>query len=214
MSSEFGGLRDSISAATVARLPLYLRALSNARAAGRSTLSSVQLAAESGVNAANIRKDLSHLGVEGRRGLGYHVTDLYALLSRALGVGTETGVVIVGAGYLGQALARYRGLGLSGFRVEALVDVDPAKIGTSVDSIPIIDGSELKTWVLNKHITTAIVATPADNAQSAVTQLVKVGITAIMNMAPVAVEVPDGVVVRTVDLSTEMQILSFYRDHR
>jgi redox-sensing transcriptional repressor len=202
-----------IPEATVARLPLYYRALLEITERGVGTTSSERLAELAGVNAAQVRKDLSYLGSYGTRGVGYEVAFLVDRISAELGLTHDWPVAIVGVGNLGQALANYRGFGARGFRVLALVDEDPAKVGGKVGDLEIQSLDDLPELVRTRGITIGIVATPAAAAQGVADRLVAAGVRSILNFAPAVVTVPDGVSLRKVDLATELQILSFYQSH-
>ena len=203
-----------IPEATVARLPVYLRSLTELLAEGSPTTSSEQLADLAGVNAAKVRKDLSYLGSYGTRGVGYDVEYLVFQISRELGLNQDWPVVIVGVGNLGRALADFRGFSERGFPVAALVDADPAKVGTKLQGIPVYGLAELPKVVRDCNITIGIVATPPLAAQDVTDQLVEAGVQAILNFAPVVLTVPPEVSLRKVDLAVELQILSFYQQRR
>jgi redox-sensing transcriptional repressor len=204
-------VRDGrIPEATVARLPGYLHVLIDAADEGVATLSSDALARGSGVNSAKVRKDLSYLGTYGTRGVGYQVAALTAEISQVLGLSHDRPVVIVGIGNLGRALASYEGFTRRGFRLVALVDADPSKVGLRVGELVIRSAQDLPGIVREHGISIAVVAAPAEHAQAVADGVVAAGITAVLNFAPIHLEVPDHVSVRTVDLSTELQILSFY----
>jgi redox-sensing transcriptional repressor len=203
--------RRRIPEATVARLPVYLRILYEVAADGTTNVSSERLAELAGVNAAKVRKDLSYLGTYGTRGVGYDVEFLQYQMSRELGLNREWPVVIVGAGNLGHALANYAGFDERGFPVAALVDVDPAKVGTAVNGVPVRHLDDLAALVGAGSGTIGVIATPAVAAQQAADRLVEAGVASILNFAPVVLTVPRGVVVRKVDLAVELQILSFYQ---
>jgi redox-sensing transcriptional repressor len=206
--------RRRIHEATVARLPLYLRSLLEAAEAKTGTLSSERLAEMAGVNAAKVRKDLSYLGSYGTRGVGYDVEYLLFQISRELGLTQDWPVVIVGIGNLGHALANYRGFSERGFRVAALVDSDPAKRGEAVGEMAISGLEELPALVASEGIAIGIIATPAPVAQEVSDRLVAAGVTSILNFAPVIISVPPDVSLRKVDLSIELQILSYYQQRR
>ncbi|MGZ4713783.1 MAG: redox-sensing transcriptional repressor Rex [Acidimicrobiia bacterium] len=203
-----------IPGASVARLPLYYRALLELADEDVDTVSSERLAVMAGVNAAQVRKDLSYLGSYGTRGVGYEVAFLIDRISRELGLTHDWPVVIVGVGNLGHALANYGGLTARGFRVLALVDTDPAKVGEPVGELRVESMADLPEIVRARGITIGIIATPAIAAQDVADELVAAGVESILNFAPVVIAVPDGVSVRKVDLATELQILSFYQSHR
>jgi redox-sensing transcriptional repressor len=199
-----------IPEATVARLPAYLQVLVEAAEAGRETLSSEDLAAAAGLTSAKVRKDLSLLGSYGTRGVGYGVEELTTEISGVLGLTADRPVVIVGIGNLGRALASYDGFLRRGFTVAALVDADPEKVGRAVGSHRIEPIDRLGEIIASRGVTIAVLATPARHAQGVAESLIAEGVTAILNFAPTHLELPDHVTVRTVDLSTELQILSFY----
>jgi redox-sensing transcriptional repressor len=201
----------SIPQATVARLPLYLRVLREASREHAATLSSEHLAARAGVSAAQIRKDLSYLGSYGTRGIGYDVGYLTREIGRRLGLAEERRVAIVGAGNLGQALARYGGFSSGGFRVVAIFDADPAKVGTLVGTTAVTDARQMPAVLASERVDIAVITTPAQSAQRVVDTLVEAGVSSILNFAPTTVVVPPRVAIRQVDLGIELQILSFYQ---
>ena len=200
----------SIPEATVARLPIYLRALVEMAEGGATTVSSENLAEAAGVNSAKVRKDLSHLGSYGTRGVGYDVAYLVHQIRRELGLTQHWPVVIVGVGNLGRALANYRGFAERGFRMAALVDVDPAKIGERVEGAQIRPLEDLVEVARRHEALIGIISTPASAAQQVADAMVAAGIRSILNFAQVAIVVPDGVSVRKVDLAVELQILTYY----
>jgi redox-sensing transcriptional repressor len=204
----------AIPEATVARLPLYLRSLVDMTDRGMQTISSEGLAEAAGVNSAKVRKDLSYLGSYGTRGVGYDVEYLIYQISRELGLTQDWNCVIVGVGNLGRALANYRGFSERGFRVSALVDIDESKIGKPVDSMVVEDFADLERIVKEREISIGIVATTAGAAQDAADRLVSAGVKSILNFAPTVLQVPDDVSLRKVDLSIELQILSFYEQRK
>jgi redox-sensing transcriptional repressor len=206
--------RSSISEATVARLPVYLRVLSGFADGGIATVSSEQLAQAAGVGPAKLRKDLSHLGSYGTRGVGYDVEFLIYQISRALGLTQHYSVVIVGVGNLGHALAGYGGFGTRGFRVVALVDADPARVGETIAGLEVRHSDELETIVKEHDVSIGVIATPASAAQDVCDRLVACGVTSVLNFAPVVLNVPEQVDVRKVDLSIELQILAFHEQRK
>jgi redox-sensing transcriptional repressor len=203
--------RRRIPEATVARLPLYYRALLEVADKDVGTVSSERLAELAGVNAAKVRKDLSYLGSYGTRGVGYEVEYLLHEISRELGLTEDWPVVIVGVGNLGAALANYRGFGARGFCVTALVDSDAEKVGKRIGGIVVEDLDDLARVVEERAIAIGIVATPAPAAQEVADRLVDAGVRSILNFAPAVITVPPHVSLRKVDLATELQILSFYQ---
>ncbi len=202
-------MNRDIPAATVARLPVYLRSLADL-APTETTCSSERLAEIAGVNPAQVRKDLSHLGSHGTRGVGYNIADLLGQLRTALGLTHGYQVAIVGAGNLGTALSNYRGFEAWGFHLAAVFDVDPDKIGAPVDGLFVEDIESLATVVADRQIVIGIVATPTGSAQDVADRLVAAGVKSILNFAPAVLRVPQDVAVRRVDLSTELQILTFH----
>ncbi|MFN8034947.1 MAG: redox-sensing transcriptional repressor Rex [Acidimicrobiia bacterium] len=200
-----------IPEATVARLPLYYRALLETSERQVATVSSEQLAELAGVNAAKVRKDLSYLGSYGTRGVGYDVEYLLVQISRELGLTEDWPVAIVGIGNLGHALANYRGFGARGFRIRALVDADDRKVGQRIDDLTIESLDALPRIVQDRGIAIGMIATPAAAAQEVADRLVEAGVTSILNFAPAVVTVPATVSLRKVDLAIELQILSFYQ---
>lgn len=200
-----------IPEATVSRLPRYLKVLVDASDADTTTISSGDLARQAGVNSAIVRKDLSFLGTYGTRGVGYQVEGLTTEISQVLGLAGRRRVVIVGIGNLGTALASYEGFDQRGFEIAGLLDADRAKVGGRVGDHVIEHIDEIATIVRQRRVTMAMVCTPAERAQQAADQLMAAGITAILNFAPVNLDTGADVSMRTVDLSTELQILSFYQ---
>jgi redox-sensing transcriptional repressor len=197
-----GPVFPDLPAATVARLPEYLRALHSLAEQGNDTVSSEALAVVAGVNSAKLRKDLSHLGSYGTRGVGYDVALLITQIEAVLGLSQHRNVALVGIGNLGHALAGYGGFATRGFSIRALLDADRSR---HIDELPAVVAAE--------QISIGVIATPAHAAQAVVDALVAAGVTSILNFAPCVLTVPPGVDVRKVDLAIEMQILSFH-EHR
>jgi redox-sensing transcriptional repressor len=206
--------QHGIPEATVNRLPVYLRALYALADRGIATVSSEELAAAAGVNSAKLRKDLSHLGSYGTRGVGYDVEYLVYQVSRELGLTQDWPVIIVGAGNLGHALANYGGFASRGFRVAALFDSDPLVVGTEIAGQVVRHADEIESVIARYRVSIGVIATPAASAQGVCERLVAAGITSILNFAPVVLSVPSGVDVRKVDLSIELQILAFHAQRR
>lgn len=200
--------------ATVARLATYLRVLGMLRDRTVTTVSSEELAAAAGVNSAKLRKDLSYLGSYGIRGVGYHVTTLTDEIARTLGITVHRSVALIGVGNLGQALAGYGGFASRGFEIAALVDADPARIGSIILGQVVRDIADLEEIVAEHRITIAVLATPGSVAQEVTDRLVFAGVTSILNFAPVVLNVPSHVDVRKVDLAAELQILSFHETRK
>ena len=206
--------RARIPEATVSRLPVYLRALVDLHGESVTMVSSERLAELSGVNAAKVRKDLSHLGSYGTRGVGYDVAFLVDQVGRELGMTRDWPVVIVGLGNLGRALANYRGFSTRGFRVAALVDADSTLVGETIGDLTVRHADELEKVVAQEGVAVGIIATTGPAAQEVADRLVRAGVTAILNFAPVVLSVPDHVSLRKVDLSNELQILTFYQNQQ
>jgi redox-sensing transcriptional repressor len=207
--------KNDVPAVTVPRLALYLRKLRELRARGVERISSKDLAEAIGLNAAQIRKDFSYFGEFGTRGVGYEVERLVDEITRTLGLNQTWNVIIVGAGLLGTALARYRGFGEQGFRLVGMFDTSATVIGAKYgsdkgDEVKRID--DLEEFLLEKRVDIAMVTVPASAAQSTVERMQKAGIKAVLNFAPVRVQAPEGMLVRQVDLSSELMFLSFYLD--
>ena len=199
-----------IPEATVARLPVYLRALTTLADEGTATCSSEELAAAAGVNSAKLRKDLSYLGSYGTRGVGYDVEYLRYQIAREIGVTQDWPVVIVGIGNLGHALANYSGFRSRGFRVVALLDADRSRHDEVVAGVEVRPFDDLEQIVRSDDVAIGVIATPALAAQDVADRMVAAGITSILNFAPTVLAVPEGVDVRKVDLSIELQILAYH----
>jgi redox-sensing transcriptional repressor len=203
-----------IPEATVARLPVYLRALSALQDHGIPTVSSEDLAAAAGVGSAKLRKDLSYLGSYGTRGVGYDVDYLVYQISRELGLTQDWPVVIVGIGNLGHALANYGGFASRGFHIAALLDADPARVGEVVAGLAVRHVSDLERIVPGLGPAIGVIATPATAAQEVCDRLVAAGVRSILNFAPLVLAVPGAVDVRKVDLAIELQILAFHEQRK
>ncbi len=209
-----------VSPATVGRLPTYLRTLVDLAAENVANVSSQQLAELVGVNPASLRRDFSTLSITGTRGVGYDVKAALVTISAALGVDQQWPVVVIGAGNLGRALVNYGGLAERGFPIRALLDVDPAKIGSQVGTLEVLHADRLDEVIAEHRILVAVIATPIAAAQTVFDRLVAAGITSVLNFTGEKLvdstgangqNRPDEVVVREVDIATELQILSFYR---
>lgn len=196
------------------RLAVYLRELGLLAADGVTTVSSEVLAAVAGVGSAKLRKDLSFLGSQGTRGVGYDVPRLVARLELTLGLDRAHSVALVGAGNLGRALVGYDGFSRRGFRVAALFDRDPARIGSLVRGVPVHHVDALPSVCDQLGVSIGVVATPAESAQHVCDQLVAAGVTCVLNFAPTMLVTPPHVEVRQVDLAAELQVLSFHLARR
>ena len=196
------------------RLPRYLQALVGLAGEGTSVASSEELAAAAGVTSAKVRKDLSHLGSYGTRGVGYDIAYLIHQIRRELGLTQDWGIAIAGIGNLGHALANYKGFDARGFRVAALLDVDPAKIGERVGDLEVAHIDRLPEVVRELGIAIGVIATPAAAVQDVGDRMVAAGLRSILNFAPAPLSAPPGVSVRSVDLAVELQILAYHEQRK
>ncbi|HEX4247057.1 MAG TPA: redox-sensing transcriptional repressor Rex [Pseudonocardia sp.] len=203
-------LERVIPEATVARLAVYLRVLGEMSTTGSETVSSEDLAAAAGVNSAKLRKDLSYIGSNGTRGVGYEVTRLVHQIEHTLGLTQRHAVALVGVGNLGHALAGYSGFAGRGFPLRALFDVDPDLVGIHIAGILVEHIDRIAEVCVQRGVTIGVIATPGSAAQAVCNQLVGAGVRSILNFAPAVLQVPERVEVRKVDLAVEMQILSFH----
>lgn len=201
---------DDIPDICVARLPLYLRELHLLLQAGESVVSSLQLAQRVGGSAAQIRKDLSHFGEFGKQGTGYDTTQLCQVLRKVLGIQETWSVVLVGVGKLGRALAGSDYLASQGFRIDALFDNDRRKVGATVGEHRIEHTRHLQRHVKTFGSQIGIIATPASEAQLVADRLARAGTRGILNYAPVALTVPDGVLVQNVDPVLHLQYMTYH----
>jgi redox-sensing transcriptional repressor len=204
----------TIPEATVARLAVYLRVLAALAEGGRSTVSSGELATAAGVNPAGLRKDLSHLGPCGVRGVGYEVATLHDRISGVLGVERSRACVLVGMGNLGSALADYAGFGSRGFEFVGLFDAAAARVGQSIGGRTVRPMDELEEVVEATQASIGVITTPAEVAQAVCDRLAAAGVGSILNFAPVTLSAPAGVDVRKVDLAVELQVLAFVGQQR
>lgn len=198
-----------ISESTVRRLSLYLGFLEQFASQGQTTISSAELARRGGTTSAQVRKDLSFFGSFGKRGLGYSVPELTARIRDILGLRRTYRVVVVGAGRIGSALIQYPGFRQRGFHVTAIYDKDPKKIGTGWNGLVVRDIHHLEADLNREPSDIAIVVTPATAAQEVVDRLVRSGVKAILNFAPMQPTVPPDVVVKSVNMALELETLSF-----
>lgn len=204
-----GGPPPSVPKAVVSRLSLYLRELEHLERTGNKTTSSSQLGSVLGFTDAQVRKDLAHFGQFGYPGIGYRTAELTEAIREILGTNKQWEVALVGAGNLGRALLGYKGFEDHGFRIAAVFDSDPAKIGTSVEGKEIYDLASLSKFAEISRIKLGVIAVPATAAQHVANQLVEAGIEGIMNFAPVTISLPDSVNLVSVDLAIELEQLSF-----
>ena len=195
---------------TIRRLSIYARCLLQLEEDGVKSVSSQELAERFNLNSAQVRKDLAYFGEFGVRGIGYYVASLKAELQRILGLDREWAVVLVGFGNLGSALFHYKGFTRQGFKVVAIVDENPAKVGREVERVPVIASRDMAREVKARGIQIAILAVPVEAAQAVTDELVAAGIRAVLNFAPTRLRVPRDVRLKNVDLSIELETLSFY----
>ncbi len=202
-------MRSVLPAATVERLPRYLRCIQQLPSS-QETISSVELAVHSNLTPAGVRKDLSYIGSLGTRGVGYQVRELEHRIRTTLGLVEDRPVAIIGMGNLGSALANYDGFGTMGFRIVSLYDTAPSKVGTNLGKIEVRHLRDMPSDVERLGISMGIIATPASAASQVAEMLVEAGVESILNFAPTALKVPSRIHLRQVDLATELQILSHY----
>jgi redox-sensing transcriptional repressor len=195
--------------AVVGRLSLYLREVQNLLRMGRETTSSTQLGALLGFTDAQVRKDLAHFGPFGYPGIGYRCEELVTAFNRILGTDQDWPIALVGFGNLGRALLGYRGFHQQGFRIAAAFDVDPAKVGTQVEGVEVYALDDLARVAPKLGIKLAILAVPASSAQAVADILVRAGLRAILNFAPVTLSLPEGVGSVSVDLANELKQLTY-----
>jgi redox-sensing transcriptional repressor len=196
----------------IGRLPLYLRTLQRMSLEGRQVTSSQELGERLGISAAQIRKDLSQFGEFGKQGTGYNIPFLSDQLLQILHVGSVWDVAVVGAGDVGHALARYLGFTDRGFRVVMVFDSDPNKIGINIGNVTVQDVRELIPRMKEKKITIAMLAVPSAQAQDVSDLLVEAGVKAILNYAPININVPPGVRVQYIDPVIHLQRMTYYLD--
>jgi redox-sensing transcriptional repressor len=194
----------------IGRLPIYLRSLQRMLQEGRMVTSSQELGERLGISAAQIRKDLSQFGEFGKQGTGYHIDYLIEQLQRILKVNREWPIAVVGAGDIGSAVARYKGFANRGFRVEMIFDSDLDKIGLQIGSFTIRDSANMVTDIKSASIKIVMLAVPAPLAQQVVDQLVEAGVKAILNYAPISLNVPNDVHVQYIDPSIHLQRMTYY----
>ncbi len=203
-----------IPEATVIRLPVYQRILAELVRAGTATVASDQLAEMARVNASKVRKDLSFLGSFGTRGSGYDTSFLLSQIDRELGIDGDWPVAVVGLGNLGRALANSQGFTSRGFRVCSLFDVEPSLVGSRIQGLPIHHLDDFETVAAVDQPSIGVIATPAGSAQEVADRMVAAGVKSLLNFAPKVLTVPPTVLLRYVDLSIELQVMSFYLSHR
>jgi redox-sensing transcriptional repressor len=198
-----------IPEATIIRLSVYSRYLTAVERKGIITISSGEIAEGVGVSPAQVRKDLAYFGEFGTRGVGYNVKDLSRDILKILGLGENWNVTLVGLGNLGLALSMYKGFKERGFNITSIFDNDPAKIGTFVNEIEVMSVDRLEEVVRQNHTQIGIISVSADVAQEIVNLLIKSGVQAILNFAPVVLNVPPEIELRNVDLTVNLEVLTF-----
>ena len=198
-----------IPEATIMRLSVYSRYLAEVDRKGIITISSGDIAEGVGVSPAQVRKDLAYFGEFGIRGVGYNVKDLHRNILKILGLSNEWSVCLVGLGNLGLALSTYKGFRDRGFQITAIFDNDPEKIGGFVDGVEVLPASMIESVVRQRKVQIGIITVPASAAQEIADKLVAGGISAILNFAPVVLNVPPEVELRNVDLSVYLEVLTF-----
>jgi redox-sensing transcriptional repressor len=203
-----------VADSTVRRLSLYLRYLEEFEDQGIDTISSEALASRGGTTSAQVRKDLSFFGSFGKRGLGYAVPELAGRLREILGLERRYRVAMIGAGKIGSALVQYRGFKQRGFDIVAIYDVDPAKVGKQWNGLTVQHIDTLDAELARRPVDMAVLVTPADAAQGVAERLIRGGVKAILNFAPVQLAVPADVEVKTVNLALELETLSYALTNR
>jgi redox-sensing transcriptional repressor len=203
-----------VAESTVRRLSLYLRFLEEFEEQGIDTISSEALAQRGGTTSAQVRKDLSFFGSFGKRGLGYAVPELAGRLREILGLERRYRVAMIGAGKIGSALVQYRGFKQRGFDIVAIFDVDPNKVGRQWNGLTVQHITDLERELGERPVDMAVLVTPAEAAQTVAERLVKLGVKAILNFAPLQLALPEDVVVKTVNLALELETLSYALTNR
>lgn len=203
-------IANDIPDIVIGRLPVYLRALTNLAQSGNTNTSSHELGRRLGISSAQIRKDLSHFGEFGKQGTGYNINYLLDQLRAILNLDHEWRVAIIGAGYLGHALAHYQGFTSRGFRMAWIFDIDENAVGEEMNGLYVRHIDELEETAKRENIQIALLAVPATAAQAVADILVKAGIKSILNYAPINVEVPEDVEVRYSDPVVQLQHMTYY----
>ena len=204
----------SIPIPTIKRFPSYLRILNQAKDAGKKYISATNLAEELGLNPIQVRKDISSTGIEGKPKIGFDIEELIHYITHVLGWDNTTDALIVGAGNLGSAIARYDGFASYGLKIVAIFDKSTEKIGTSVGSFTVKSMESLNRFIMENRISIAVITVPAIQAQAVCDLLVKCGIRGIWNFAPKDLKVPSSVVLQRTDLATSFAVLSVKLGHR
>ncbi len=197
----------------VARLPLYLQTLNRLEMEGEYNTSSKDLGKRIGISAAQIRKDLSHFGEFGKQGTGYSISFLKEKLENILHVDRVWEIALIGFGFLGHAIANFNGFANHGFQIKCIFDNDPKKIGTKIGEFEILDSARLEEIIKKEKIKVAMLTVDSDHAQKVTDQLVKIGVKAILNYAPVKLITPKNVQVQNIDPIIELQHMTYYLDN-
>jgi redox-sensing transcriptional repressor len=206
---EAANVETRLSRASVGRLSLYLRHLEGLLREGAKTVSSGQLGDALGVTDTQVRKDLAYLGNLGHPGVGYPIPQLIGAIRQALGIDREWSVAVVGVGNLARALLRYRGFSQRGFRIVALFDADPRKVGEQVDGLDVHALEQLPEVVAATRSELGLIAVPAEAAQSVADALVAAGVRGVLNFAPTVLKLPPAVSLVSVDLTVQLEQLAF-----
>jgi redox-sensing transcriptional repressor len=194
----------------VGRLPLYLRSLQRMAREGRTLTSSQELGERLGISAAQIRKDLSQFGEFGKQGTGYQIAYLVEQLQKILNIDHEWEIAVVGAGDIGNAVVRYKGFSNRGFKVCMIFDVDPQKIGSQIGEFIVLDYANLVETIQAARVKFAMITVPANQAQEVANRLIEAGVKAILNYAPISINVPEGVRLQYIDPSIHLQRMTYY----
>jgi redox-sensing transcriptional repressor len=201
--------KSIVSMAVIRRLPRYHRYLEELLKNDIKRISSKELSEKMGVTASQIRQDLNNYGGFGQQGYGYNVEELYNTISKILGLDRTYNTIVIGAGNLGQAIARYTNFERKGFKVKGIFDIKSDVIGTKIKDIEIMDIDKLNEFISNNNINIAILCIPKDNAQKIADRLTKNGIKAIWNFSPIDLRVPDDVILENVHLSDSLLTVSY-----
>ncbi len=204
------GIKPNIPDIVIGRLPIYLRALNRLVQEGHDVTSSHELGKRLGISSAQIRKDLSHFGGFGKQGTGYQIEYLEKKLREVLKVDREWEVALIGIGDLGHAIANYRGFTERGFVITCAFDADESKVGESLGELTIQSIEELEPTLTTRDVRMAMLAVPAEHAQALADKLVEYGVKAILNYAPISLNVPDDVRVQYIDPVVHMQRMTYY----
>ncbi len=203
-------LKKQVPDIVVARLPIYLQTLKRLEIEGDYNTSSKDLGARLGISAAQIRKDLSHFGEFGKQGTGYSIPYLIEILEEILKVNKVWDMALIGVGFLGHAIANFKGFNSHGYQIKLIFDSDPNKIGTTIAGFTVQDIKHLEKILLDQKVELAMITVDAEHAQTVADKLVKAGVKAILNYAPVILKVPDNIQVQYIDPIIELQHMTYY----